>query len=151
MGVPILLMTLSLLFIIISFIYPLFKMCHLHRKIATINQLIKIDSSRINYSRENEIMLTYYGTNFSILLIKKILHILQSSLIWKMLTLYVFFFIKKFFLFPFLQNKFLHFAVNISRNPTICDLFPFLAYHPILNNYLFTSPYVHFWKVQGPP
>ena len=39
------LVILSLPFIIIPFIYPLFKMCHVHRKIATINQLIKIDSS----------------------------------------------------------------------------------------------------------
>ena len=52
---------LSLPVIIIPFIYPLFKMSDLHAKIATINQLIKIDSSSINYSRENEIkiILTY--------------------------------------------------------------------------------------------
>ena len=53
------LVVLSLPFIIILFIYPLFKMYHLHKKFAAINQRIKIDSSRINYSRENEIILTY--------------------------------------------------------------------------------------------
>ena len=58
-GVPTMLVVLSLLFISIPFIYPLLKMCHLHRKIATIDQLIKIDSSSINYSRENEIILSY--------------------------------------------------------------------------------------------
>ena len=57
--VPTMLVVLSLPFIIIPFIYPLFKMYHLHRKITTINQQIKIDSSTINYSRENEIILTY--------------------------------------------------------------------------------------------
>ena len=52
---------LSLPVIIIPFIYHLFKMSDLHAKIATINQLIKIDSSSISYSRENEIkiILTY--------------------------------------------------------------------------------------------
>ena len=53
------LVVLSLHFIIIPFIYPLFKMYHLHRKITAINQQIKIDSSTINYSRENVIILTY--------------------------------------------------------------------------------------------
>ena len=60
--VPTMLVVLSLPFINHSmpFIYPLFfKMCHPHRKIATINQLIKIDSSSIKYSGENEIILTY--------------------------------------------------------------------------------------------
>ena len=145
------LVVLSLPFIIIPFIYPLFKMCHLHRKIAAINQLIKIGSSSINYSRENKTILTYWGTAFSTLLIKKILQLLQSSLIWKMLILYIIFFIKKFFLFWFLHNKFLQITVNISHNPTIFDLSPFLAYHPILKNYLHPSPYVHFWEVITPP
>ena len=54
-GVPTMLVILSLPFIITPFIY----LCHLHRKIATINQLIKIDSPSINYSSENEITLTY--------------------------------------------------------------------------------------------
>ena len=58
-GVSTMLVVLSLPFIIIPFIYLLFKKCHLLRKIAAINQLIKIDSSSINYSRENEIILTY--------------------------------------------------------------------------------------------
>ena len=151
-GVPTMLVVLSLPFIIIPFIYPFFKMCHLHRKIATTNQLVKINSSSINYSRENEIILTYQGTTFSTLLIKKILHLLQSSLICKMLILYIFFFINKFFLFCFLQNKFLDFTVNISHNHTICcDLSPFLAYHLILKNYLHPSPYVDFWEVKTPP
>ena len=44
----------------IPFIYPpYFKMCHPHRQIVKINQLIKTDSSSINYSEENEIILTY--------------------------------------------------------------------------------------------
>ena len=44
----------------IPFIYPpFFKMCHPHREIATINHLIKIVSSSINYSEENEIIITY--------------------------------------------------------------------------------------------
>ena len=92
-GIPTILVALSLLFFIIPFIYPLFKMCHPRRKIATINQLIKTDSSSINYSRENKIILTYYGTTFSTLLIKKILQLLQSSLIWKMLILCIYFFL----------------------------------------------------------
>ena len=60
-GVPTIMVVLSLPVIIIPFIYPLFKMSNLHAKIATINQLIKIDSSSISYSRENEIkiILTY--------------------------------------------------------------------------------------------
>ena len=91
-GVPTMLVVLSLFFIIILFIYPFLKMCHLHGKIATIDQLIKIDSSSINYSRENEIILSYLGTTFSTLLIKKILQLLQSSLIWKMLILCIFFY-----------------------------------------------------------
>ena len=33
-------------------------MCHPPRKIVTINQLIKIGNSRINYSGENKIVLT---------------------------------------------------------------------------------------------
>ena len=51
------LVVLSLLFIIIPFIYHLLKICHLRRKIATINKLIKIDSPSINYSGENEFVL----------------------------------------------------------------------------------------------
>ena len=44
----------------LTFIYPpIFKMRHPHTKFATINQLMKIDSSSINYSEENEIILTY--------------------------------------------------------------------------------------------
>ena len=69
-GVPTMLAVLSLLFIIIPFIYPLIKMCHLHRKIAAIDQLIKIDSSSNNYSRENDIILSHWGTTFSTLLRK---------------------------------------------------------------------------------
>ena len=69
-GLATMLVVLSLFFITFLFIYPLFKICHLHRKIATINQLIKIGSSSINYSRENEIIITYYGTTFSTLLRK---------------------------------------------------------------------------------
>ena len=69
-GIPTMLVTLSFLFVTIPFIYPLFMMCHLHRKIGTINQLIKIDSSSINCSRENQIILTYQGINFSTLLRK---------------------------------------------------------------------------------
>ena len=43
----------------IPFIYAsFFKMCYPPRKIATINQLIKIENSRINYSEENNIVLT---------------------------------------------------------------------------------------------
>ena len=60
--VPTMLVVLSVPFInhSIPFIYPPFlKMCHPHRTIATINQLIKIDSSSINYPEENEIILTY--------------------------------------------------------------------------------------------
>ena len=49
------LVVLSLPFIITPFIY----LCYLHRNIETINQLIKIDSSSVNYSRENEIILAY--------------------------------------------------------------------------------------------
>ena len=41
------------LFIITPFIY----LYHLHRKIAAINQRIKVDNSSINYSRENDIIL----------------------------------------------------------------------------------------------
>ena len=105
-GVPTMLVVLSLLFIIIPFIYPLLKMCHLHRKIATIGQLIKTDSSSINYSRENEIILTYYGTTFSTLLIKKILQFLQSSEIWKMLILYIFFLLINSFYSDFYKTNF---------------------------------------------
>ena len=105
-GVPTMLVVLSLLFIIIPFIYPLFKMCHLHRKIATINQLVKIDSSSISYSRESEIILTYQGTTFSTLLIKKILHLSQSSLVWKMLILYIFFLLINSFYSHFCKRNF---------------------------------------------
>ena len=145
------LVILSIPFIIIPFLYPLFKMCHLHRKIAAINHLIKIDSSSIKCSRENEIILTYWGTTLRTLLIKKTLQLLESSLIWKMLILHMIFFINKFFLFWFLHNKILQITVNISHNPTIFDLSPFLAYHPILKNYLHLSPYVHFWEIITPP
>ena len=41
-GVPTMLVVLSFLLSIIPFIYPLLKMCHLYRKIATIDQLIKL-------------------------------------------------------------------------------------------------------------
>ena len=58
MPCPTMLVVLSLPFTIIPFIYLLFKMRHLHRKIAITNQLIKIDSFTINYSRENEIILS---------------------------------------------------------------------------------------------
>ena len=40
-GLPTMLVVLFLPFTIIPLIYPLFKMCHLHRETATINQLIK--------------------------------------------------------------------------------------------------------------
>ena len=105
-GVPAIMVVLSLPFIIIPFIYPFFKMCHLHRKIATINQLVKIDSSSISYSRESEIILTYQGTTFSTLLIKKILHLSQSSLVWKMLILYMFFLLINSFYSHFCKRKF---------------------------------------------
>ena len=61
-GVPTMLGVLSLPFInySIPLIYPpFFKICHPRGKMATINQLIKIDISIINYSEENEIILTY--------------------------------------------------------------------------------------------
>ena len=57
--IPTMLMVLSLRFIITPVIYPLFKMCHLHKKISTFNQLIKIGSSSINYLRKNGIIPTY--------------------------------------------------------------------------------------------
>ena len=57
------LVVLSLLFIINHFNPfidpPIFKISYEYREIAIINQLIKINSSSINYSRENEIILTY--------------------------------------------------------------------------------------------
>ena len=137
-------------------------MCHPHRKIATINQLIKIESSSINYSEENEIILTYLGTTFTTFLIMKILHLLFVKFTNK-------FKISKFsksfqnlknvdivciFL---LINSFSYFRkanfciLNISHTPTICDhFFSFLAYHPILKNHLHPPPYAHFWEVISP-
>ena len=41
----------------------LFKMCHSPRKVATVNRLIKIDNSSINYSGENKLVLIL-GYNF---------------------------------------------------------------------------------------
>ena len=133
-GVPTMLMVLSLPFIIVPFIYPLFKMCHLYRKIATINQLSKIESSSINYPREHEsiIILTYQGTTVSTLLIKKILHLL---------ILYIFFLLVNLFILIFAKQIFAFCNKNFSQ--PICDLSHFLAYHSILKNYLHPSPYVN--------
>ena len=75
-GVPIMLGVLSLSFIIPFFLstHLFSKMCHPPRKIATINQLLKIDNFRINYSGENKIVLIYViGYTFQH---RKILHLL---------------------------------------------------------------------------
>ena len=120
-GVPTMLVVLSLPFIITPFIY----LCHLHRKIATINQLIKIDSSSINYSRENEIILTYQGTTFSTLLIKKILHLLQSSLIQKMLIFYVFFLLINSFYSDFNKTIFWILQYTFTATPPFVTFSPF--------------------------
>ena len=48
-----------------------------------INQLIKIDDSEsINYSGENESILTQLGTNFSTLLFKKTFQTFPISTFW---------------------------------------------------------------------
>ena len=103
--VPTKLVVLSLPFIIIPFIYPVFKMRHLHGKLQQLISKSKLVVP-VSTTQENEIILTYLGTTFGTLLIKKILHLLQSSLIWKMLILYILFLLINYFYSDFCKTNF---------------------------------------------
>ena len=113
----------------ISFIYPIFNMCHLDGKIATTNHLIKIDSSSINYSRRNELTLAYWVQLLALDSLRKYCTFYKVHCFEKCWYC-TYFFINKFLLFWFLENRFLHFTVNISHNPPFVTFPPFWHTNP---------------------